>query len=37
VGVGQAEAASEGYGLRFVEALDELRRSAVGDATGSGR
>jgi hypothetical protein len=34
VGVGQAEVSSEGYGLRFVEALDELGRSDVGGAGG---
>jgi hypothetical protein len=31
VGVGQEELAAEGYGLRYAEALDELRRSPAGD------
>jgi hypothetical protein len=30
VGVGQEELASKGYGLRYAEALDELRRSPPG-------
>jgi hypothetical protein len=30
VGIGQEELASEGYGLRYAEALDELRRSPAG-------
>jgi hypothetical protein len=31
-GVGPDELATEGYGLRYAEALEELRRSPVGSA-----
>jgi hypothetical protein len=34
LGVGQEELAAEGYGLRYAEALDELRRSPAGDPAG---